>query len=87
VNQSSLDDGYFAQRTRGMGRFKWSNAPASRHGNAGHFSFADGHFERWTWKESTTRNLKGTFNDGTPSQDRDLTRVMEAMYPPGTYFK
>ncbi len=45
--KESIDDGYFAvQATIPNGGF-WQNTPASRHGNGGVLSFADGHAENW----------------------------------------
>jgi prepilin-type N-terminal cleavage/methylation domain-containing protein/prepilin-type processing-associated H-X9-DG protein len=47
-NEKSIDDGFFAG-TPGLPNY-WINASATRHGNAGGLSFADGHSEikRWT---------------------------------------
>src|SRR5690606_22218734 len=55
----SIDDGYFAVIAIGSNTGHWQNTPASRHGNSGQVSFADGHAEFWRWKEGTTKNLKG----------------------------
>lgn len=82
--RSSIDDGLFAQYSRGNPSL-WANVPASRHGNGGQFSFADGHCERWDWREATTKNLRGRLQRGTPPVDRDLRRIMEAMYPAGQF--
>lgn len=78
---SSLDDGQFRQDYKNGSPTVWRNVPASRHGNRGQFSFADGHAEAWNWREPTTKNLKGKVVTGTSPLDRDLRRVRCAMYP------
>lgn len=82
---TSIDDGYFALNYRGNGPIKWRNTPANRHGAGGQFSFADGHVERWRWLESKTARLKGLDAAGTPPVDRDLKRLLETIYAPGTF--
>ena len=77
-NTTSIDDGYFAVN---LTLTSWQNIPASRHGDGGMFSFADGHAEFWKWREGTTRKLIRTASTG-PTNDRDLRRVKEATYPP-----
>lgn len=76
----SIDDGYFAVNV-GDNSALWQNMPASRHGNGGIFSFADGHSEFWKWYVPSTRTLKGG-NKSTPPgrRDRDLIRLKEATY-------
>lgn len=82
---TSLEDGYFALNYRGNGPSLWRNVAASRHGPAGQFSFADGHVERRRWSEAKTSKLKGLDTIGTVPADRDLRRMLEAMYAPGTF--
>jgi prepilin-type processing-associated H-X9-DG protein len=63
----------------------WQNTPASRHGNGGVVSFADGHSESWRWREGTTQTLKGV--DQTKKKgDRDLERFRLATYQPDKPF-
>lgn len=62
----------------------WLNAPATRHGNSGTVSFADGHAELWRWREQTTlkppkANPWPDFKPGVPNTDRDLTRFHRAI--------
>jgi prepilin-type processing-associated H-X9-DG protein len=62
----------------------WLSAPATRHGNAGTLSFADGHVELWRWKEPTTiRPPRAVpwpeFRPGVPNTDRDLSRIFGAI--------
>lgn len=77
---NSIDDGFFAVRAL-PNVWLWQNAPASRHGNSGLVSFADGHAELWRWREGNTGKLKGLDN---PAQagNRDLLRFKEATYQP-----
>ncbi|HEV2207285.1 MAG TPA: prepilin-type N-terminal cleavage/methylation domain-containing protein [Verrucomicrobiae bacterium] len=83
-NRSSLDDGCFAVNST-TGPTEWQNSPASRHGNAGALSFADGHAEQWHWFGGRTQWLTGINVQGTAPLDRDLARFKEASFPPGTY--
>lgn len=85
VTGTSIDDGYFAINYTGNGPTLWRNSPASRHGNGGQFSFADGHSERWRWLELKTKTFKGLNVAGTPPADRDLRRIREAIYPAGQF--
>lgn len=77
---NSIDDGFFAVRAL-PNVWLWQNAPASRHGNAGLVSFADGHAELWRWREGDTGRLKGLDNAAKPG-NRDLQRFKEATYQP-----
>jgi prepilin-type N-terminal cleavage/methylation domain-containing protein/prepilin-type processing-associated H-X9-DG protein len=45
----TIDDGYFAVNYANEPA-NWQNSPTVRHGNAGVFSFADGHAENWHWR-------------------------------------
>lgn len=75
----SIDDGYFAVRATTPNSGHWQNTPASRHGNNGQVSFADGHAEYWRWVEGTTKDLKG-LDQRTRPGDRDLERFRRATY-------
>ncbi len=79
VDLCSIDDGYFAVNLTTWG---WQNIPASRHGNGGVFSFADGHGELWRWVEEDTRFLKRDSSGFRASKsglkNRDLRRLKEA---------
>ena len=73
--------------------YHW-NLPASRHGNAGALTFADGHAEMWRWKDGYisdgAQDLKRRY-DADPfntdvtvkssPQDRDLLRLQESVPP------
>jgi prepilin-type N-terminal cleavage/methylation domain-containing protein/prepilin-type processing-associated H-X9-DG protein len=77
--KESIDDGYFAvQATIPNGGF-WQNTPASRHGNGGVVSLADGHAEFWKWREGTTARFRA-YNQQTKPGDRDLERFRLATY-------
>ena len=80
---TSLDDGDFGVFTA-AGNI-WPNSPASRHGNGGAVSFADGRSEAWRWRESTTARAKGIYAAGTSPVDRDILRFKAACYAPGAY--
>jgi prepilin-type N-terminal cleavage/methylation domain-containing protein/prepilin-type processing-associated H-X9-DG protein len=47
----SINDGYFINR---FGTYEWMDLPASYHGRAGSFAFADGHAESHRWRNSGT---------------------------------
>jgi prepilin-type N-terminal cleavage/methylation domain-containing protein/prepilin-type processing-associated H-X9-DG protein len=47
-HQNSIDDAHFLVWP--LPDQRWVNMPADRHGQAGTFSFADGHAEVWKWK-------------------------------------
>jgi prepilin-type N-terminal cleavage/methylation domain-containing protein/prepilin-type processing-associated H-X9-DG protein len=83
---TSLDDGYFAIEEGNFGP-TWQNVPGSRHGNFGHFSFADGHAGNLKWLLSTTQNIPvistagSTFYGATTYLDKDLHQVYNTIYP------
>ena len=59
----------------------WTSFPATRHGQAGTLSFADGHAETWRWREPNTLTLsrRKTWYHADPPRavdrtDRDLSR-------------
>jgi prepilin-type processing-associated H-X9-DG protein len=62
----------------------WISFPATRHNNAGTLSFADGHVERWHWREGNTMRIAQQ-NDwivvkpAVPNKDRDLGRFFQAV--------
>ncbi|MBL9137985.1 MAG: prepilin-type N-terminal cleavage/methylation domain-containing protein [Verrucomicrobiales bacterium] len=78
--KDSIDDGFFAVRAL-PNVWLWQNAPASRHGNAGLVSFADGHAEIWRWREADTGKLKG-LDKPARTGHRDLQRFKDATYQP-----
>lgn len=64
--------------------WSWISFPATRHGQAGTVSFADGHTENWRWKEARTLEIsrlsgwvvrKTAAND----HDRDLSRFFNGV--------
>jgi len=59
----------------------WISLPASRHGGAGTFSFADGHVETKKWLDSRTRlpvkRLLWWYLDGPSQQNQDVLWVQE----------
>jgi prepilin-type N-terminal cleavage/methylation domain-containing protein/prepilin-type processing-associated H-X9-DG protein len=77
----SIDDGFYAVRANVRNNGFWQNTPASRHGNSGQVSFADGHAEYWRWREPTTSKLRG-LDKTTRAGDRDLERFRLATWVP-----
>ncbi|HYE31987.1 MAG TPA: type II secretion system protein [Methylomirabilota bacterium] len=80
-NPDSIDDGFYAVRATVPNAGFWQNTPASRHGNGGIVSFADGHAQLWRWVEGTTRTLKG-LDKTTKRGDRDLEKFRLATHNP-----
>jgi prepilin-type N-terminal cleavage/methylation domain-containing protein/prepilin-type processing-associated H-X9-DG protein len=90
VAHCSIDDGFFLEAAEGSpansGLSQWGNWVASRHGNGGDFSFADGHAAFHKWVEGTTPKLSLTClgvggGTGTTPKDLDLLWVRQGMYP------
>ena len=79
-NADSIDDGYFAVQAAPP-RWTWQNTAASRHGNGGVLSFADGHSDLWRWIEPDTQKLKG-LDKPARNGNRDLARFHRATYEP-----
>jgi len=50
----SINDGLFSVRMQPDPSAKWTDVPASTHGGAGGFSFADGHAEIKKWRDANT---------------------------------
>src|ERR1041384_1776123 len=69
-NSTSIDDGDFGVFT--AAGTVWPNTPASRHGNGGTLSFADGRAEQWRWREPTTARAQGIMAPGISPVDRDI---------------
>jgi prepilin-type N-terminal cleavage/methylation domain-containing protein/prepilin-type processing-associated H-X9-DG protein len=80
----SIDDGYYAVNFADTGQ-TWRNVPASRHGNYGQFSFADGHAEKMKWLEPKTKTLKGLNASSGVFKDRDLHQIWSSTYAAGGY--
>ena len=87
---TSIDDGYYAidsgapgSSTPGIGPI-WRNVPASRHGNVGQLSFADGHAGKFKWLESKTRSLQGVLANSGVTRDRDLQQLWLSTYASGS---
>lgn len=66
------------------GLWTWISFPATRHGNAGTLSFADGHVETWRWLEANTATIAAmrdwtVVKPAVPDRDRDLARFFKAV--------
>jgi len=81
---SSIDDGYYAVTFTATGQ-TWRNVPASRHGNNGEFSYADGHAGNMKWLEPKTKTLKGRNASSGVFKDRDLHQIWSTTYAAGGY--
>lgn len=76
----TLEDSFFAVPvfTRGGSRKRlWQNAPTSRHDNGAVFSFADGHAEKWKWRDERTAGIRG--HNVTHFNSVDLRKVQDAI--------
>ncbi len=68
----------------GYSLWTWISFPATRHADSGLLSFADGHVEKWTWREANTRHI-AQLNEWIVAQpavantDRDLSRFFEVI--------
>jgi prepilin-type N-terminal cleavage/methylation domain-containing protein/prepilin-type processing-associated H-X9-DG protein len=82
-HKNSIDDGFYAVRADIPNGGFWQNAPASRHGNGGIVSFADGHAENWRWVENTAVDVTDV-NAQTRAGDRDLEKFRLATHEPVT---
>jgi prepilin-type processing-associated H-X9-DG protein len=94
TDTTSLDDGYFAinypHGNPAYGgssgdEYNWRDAPSSRHGDFGQFSFADGHVAKINWLESSTKDLQGGHADGTSPVDLDYKQIWQSIYPPSNW--
>jgi prepilin-type N-terminal cleavage/methylation domain-containing protein/prepilin-type processing-associated H-X9-DG protein len=82
ASKNSLDDGYYAVNFADTGQ-TWRNVPASRHGNFGQFSFADGHAQNMKWLEPRTQTLQGLGASSGVFKDRDLHQIWLSTYSAG----
>jgi prepilin-type N-terminal cleavage/methylation domain-containing protein/prepilin-type processing-associated H-X9-DG protein len=85
---TSIDDGYFCLDYAGIEPAgAWRNIPASRHGNFGQMSFADGHAANMRWLEPKTQYMvvtgsgSDTYYTSSLPNDLDLEQVWKSMYP------
>ena len=51
----SINDGYFLNKYSSYDYYQWIDLPASYHGGAAAFSFADGHSEGHRWQVASTK--------------------------------
>ncbi|HTI99283.1 MAG TPA: type II secretion system protein [Dongiaceae bacterium] len=82
---TSIDDGYFAVNFTSIGDL-WRNVPASRHGNHGQLSYADGHAGILKWRNPKTHLLQGadTAHSGA-RPDQDLHLIWSTTYSENGY--
>jgi prepilin-type N-terminal cleavage/methylation domain-containing protein/prepilin-type processing-associated H-X9-DG protein len=77
-HQNSIDNARFFISM--PGDWLWVDFPATRHNNAGVFTFADGHAELWRWLEPRTLAISKMppwlqSQAGVVGKDRDLQRI------------
>jgi prepilin-type N-terminal cleavage/methylation domain-containing protein/prepilin-type processing-associated H-X9-DG protein len=77
---NTIDDGYFAVNTGDNEPTRWQNSPTARHGQAGVFSFADGHSELWRWRTLSKDQDLDTPYAGPPSTEADCMRLRYAVF-------
>ncbi len=68
----------------GSSLWTWISFPATRHGNGGTVSFADGHVENWRWVEPNTRRIAAlktwtVLQPAVKDTDRDLRRFFRGV--------
>jgi len=63
--------------------YGWLSFPATRHSFGATVSFADGHAERWQWRENRTRQISAMpgwiILKPSTASDRDLLQVWSAV--------
>jgi len=82
-SKTSIDDGYFAVDAYDTGP-TWRNVPASRHGNFGQMSFADGHVGYMKWVVPSTQTLQGLNANSGVSLNADIKQLWLSTYASGT---
>ena len=76
---TSIDDGYYAVNFQDIGP-TWRNVSASRHGDHGQYSFADGHVGIMKWVEPNTQYLQGLNANSGKRPDFDLQQLWLSTY-------
>ncbi len=76
---NTIDDGYFAINYANEPS-EWQNSPTARHGQAGVFSFSDGHSENWSWRTLNTDQYLNAPWAGPPSTQIDFQRCQYAVF-------
>lgn len=79
-SQFTLEDSYFAVPVfdrAGRRKYFWQNAPTCRHDNGAVFSFADGHAEKFSWKDGRTCSIRG--HNVTHFKSPDIRKVQDGI--------
>ena len=68
----------------GFSPWTWITFPTTRHNNAATLSFADGHVEKWRWREPNTAAVSASppwlfGRPGVMNTDRDLSRFHQGL--------
>ena len=91
-HENSIFDAVFVNQTPGITilpnatLWAWVDFPATRHNNGANITFADGHADRWGWREPNTIQLGSQspwliFQGAQGLNDRDLRRFIKATKP------
>jgi prepilin-type processing-associated H-X9-DG protein len=88
-SKTSIDDGFFAVDSGNGSQTTynsqiWRNVPASRHGNFGQFSFADGHADKIKWLEPDTHLLQGLDASSLEFNNTDKHQLWLTTYTSGS---
>jgi prepilin-type N-terminal cleavage/methylation domain-containing protein/prepilin-type processing-associated H-X9-DG protein len=86
---TSIDDGYYAIDSGNGSQTtynsqQWRNVPASRHGNFGQFSYADGHADKIKWLEPDTHLLQGLNASSAEFNNTDKHQLWLTTYASGS---
>ena len=73
-HENSINDAHFFpfDNLSSYNKNAWLDAPSGRHGNAGGFSFADGHSEIRKWKSAGLTTVRRSSDGSTPRPYPDL---------------
>lgn len=87
--QTSIDDGYFAVDSGNGSQTTysdqtWRNVVASRHGNYGQMSYADGHADKMKWLVGSTQRLQGLNASSGVFNNPDRHQLWLTTYGSGT---
>ena len=87
--QTSIDDGYFAVDSGNGSQTTysdqtWRNVVASRHGNYGQMSYADGHADKMKWLVGSTQKLQGLNASSGVFNNPDRRQLWLTTYGSGT---
>ncbi|HEU5071158.1 MAG TPA: prepilin-type N-terminal cleavage/methylation domain-containing protein [Verrucomicrobiae bacterium] len=88
-SKTSVDDGYFAVDSGSGSKTTynsqiWRNVPASRHGDCGQLSYADGHAAKMRWLVPGTHALQGQDASSAVFNNADRKQLWLSTYASGS---